>query len=154
MSSGISLTSFDVRILPQGNTGSNVVVFAQWKDEKTADGLGMEGMEAATGKVYRGSYSNGKFHGLGKLSSGSTFEYMGEFKGGKMDGMGRLKKKDNMILGRFNFETLNGFGTTIQAEVEFKGGFQKGSLFGFGEIFDKAGKIEGKGTDLPFTPLL
>ena len=145
MSKAPALTSFDVRTLPQSGTGSNVVVFAQWKDDKTPEGFGMEGMEAATGKVYRGFYATGKFQGLGKLSSGTSFEYIGEFKSGKMDGLGRLKKKDNMILGRFNFESLNGFGITIQAEVEFKGGFQKGSLFGFGEIFDKAGNVEFKG---------
>lgn len=140
-----ALTSFDLRTLPQSGTGSNAAVFAQWKDDKTPHGLGIDGVEAATGKVYRGVFADGKFHGLGKLSSGSNFEFIGEFKNGKMDGLGRLKKKDNMILGRFNFESLNGFGVTVQAEVEFKGGFQKGSLFGFGEIFDKAGNVEFKG---------
>ena len=132
----LTLASFSHK-LQDGNQFFCQGTDGQW------EGLGMS--ITKSNKVYKGCWQAGMQHGKGKMTSGSSFEFVGEFNRGKMDGVGRLKKKDNQIIGRFNFETLTGVGVTLQAMVELKGIFQNGSLSGFGEINDKANQVKYTG---------
>lgn len=102
------LKSFDWRRDKPGTT-----LFCQTKGEFLA-GLGLELIEG--GKSYRGTWEASLYHGKGQLTSGSQYEYIGELEKGKMNGLGRLRKKENVVIGRFNFETLSGFGLTIKSQ--------------------------------------
>ena len=84
---------------PKGNVSKCTFITVQDEHGRQlamANGMG-ELTYAATGTVYRGGFTNGKFNGPGTLTmtDGSVFE--GEFRNGMADGFGRLTHADGTL---------------------------------------------------------
>lgn len=81
---------------PKGNVTKCTFVTVQDKHGKQfamANGIG-ELTYAATGTVYRGGFTNGKFNGHGTLTMTDRSVFEGEFRDGMADGFGRLTHED------------------------------------------------------------
>lgn len=95
-----------------------------------------------SGKVYKGQWAYGEYHGEGilELSSGT---YEGQFKRGKFDGYGEFKfPNGDVYVGAWKNNKQHGQGRIYKKEgSRFEGQFDRGKMHGPGKIIKLDGTV-------------
>jgi hypothetical protein len=115
----------------------------QWLNAKP-HGLG-EYWHEVNGKLYKGGFKKGKFHGKGELlwflDSEYRKKYIGEFMDGKMDGKGEMKYSNGDVYdGRWSNDKREGFGRLEKASrnnSSYCGGWVSDKRHGYGVYDDR-----------------